>query len=230
LFLGCELRLVFALAAVPAALSVLVLVLGVREAGRQAGPPRPPGPGASPWTPQFRRYLATIALFTLGNSSDAFLLLRAQEAGVALAAIPLLWTFHHAVKALASTHGGGLSDRLGRKALIVAGWVVYAAAYAGLALAREAWQVWVLFGVYGLFHALTEGAERALVADLAPPEARGRAFGAFHAVTGVLLLPASLLAGALWQEWGAPAALLTGAGLALAAATALAAGVPAGAD
>jgi MFS family permease len=226
LFLGCELRLVFGLAAVPAALSVFVLLFGVREEERPPGrTARAATSGASPWTPQFRRYLAALGLFTLGNSSDAFLLLRAQEAGVAVAAIPLLWTFHHVVKALASTHGGGLSDRLGRKALIVAGWGVYAVSYAGLALAREAWQVWTLFGVYGLFHALTEGPERALVADLARPEARGRAFGAFHAVTGILLLPASLLAGALWQAWGAPAALLTGASLALAAAAVLAAGV-----
>jgi MFS family permease len=230
LFLGCDLRLVFALAAVPALLSVLVLVFGVREEPVVRIPfasPPTTGAGASPWTPAFRRYLAALVLFTLGNSSDAFLLLRAQDAGVTLAIVPLLWTFHHVVKAAASTHGGILSDRVGRKAVIVAGWVVYAAAYAGFALASRAWQVWLLFAVYGLFHALTEGAERALVADLAGPEARGRAFGVFHALTGMLLLPASLLTGALWQAFGPAAALLTGAALALAASMTLAFWVPA---
>jgi MFS family permease len=226
LFLGCDLRVVFGLAAVPALLSVLVLVFGLREdAARRSVPAAAAPGGASPWTPAFRRYLAALGLFTLGNSSDAFLLLRAQEAGVSLTALPLLWTVHHVVKAVGSTHGGALSDRVGRKTVIVAGWVVYAAAYAGLALAREAWQVWALFAVYGLFHALTEGSERALVADLAAADARGRAFGAYYAVTGILLLPASLLTGALWQRFGPAAALLTGSALALSASGALAAGV-----
>ena len=115
------------------------------------------------------------------------------------------------VKSAASTAGGDLSDRVGRRKAIVAGWTVYALAYAGFAQARTATQVFLLFGVYGLFHALTEGPERALVADLAGAEARGRAFGLYHAVTGAMLLPASLLTGFLWQRFSPGAALGTGA-------------------
>ncbi|HET8647114.1 MAG TPA: MFS transporter, partial [Vicinamibacteria bacterium] len=216
-------RLVFALAAVPALLSVLVLVLGWRE--RPPAPARPqepqaPAVAAGP-APGLGAYLAVLAVFALGNSSDAFLLLRAQSLGVPLAAIPLLWMFHHAVKSAASTHGGLLSDRLGRRRTILAGWSVYAASYAGFALASAAWQVWVLFAFYGLFHALTEGPERAYVAALSPTGARGRGFGLFHAVTGGMMLPASLLTGALW-EWRGPAtALLVGAVLAAVAAVLL---------
>jgi MFS family permease len=212
---GLELRAVFALAAVPAAACVALLVWGLREEPRLGPAPPPPrsGGGGGPAPRAFRAYLAVLAVFALGNSADAFLLLRAQEAGVGLAAIPLLWTFHHLVKSAASTPCGALSDRLGRRRTIVAGWAVYALAYGGLAIASRAGQVVALFALYGLFHALTEGPERALVADLAG-EARGRAFGWYHAVTGGLLLPASLLTGALWQGLGAAPALLTGAALA----------------
>ena len=216
-----DLRLVFALAALPALASVLVLVLGVREEPRARVAAGPGAGGSAPLSPAMRRYLLVLAVFTLGNSSDAFLLLRAQDAGVPLATIPLLWAALHVVKSAASTAGGSLSDRLGRRATIAAGWVLFAIAYAGLAVASAPWHVWALFGVYGLFTALTEGAERALVADLAPADGRGHAFGAFHAVTGVMTLPASLLTGVLWQALGPAAALLTGAGLALAAAALL---------
>ena len=173
-----------------------------------------------------RSYLWVLAVFTLGNSSDAFLLLRAQEAGVALPLIPLLWAFHHVVKSSASTWAGSLSDRAGRRKAILAGWAVYAFAYAGFALVRRPVEVFLLFAVYGLFHALTEGPERALVADLAGPEARGRAFGLYHAVTGAMLLPASLLTGFLWQRFGANVALSTGAALAAVAAVGLLLVVP----
>ena len=215
-----DLRLVFALAAIPALASVIVLVLGVREEPR-ARVVAVPGAGSAPLSPSMRRYLLVLAVFTLGNSSDAFLLLRAQDAGVSLATIPLLWAALHVVKSSASTAGGSLSDRLGRRATITAGWVLFAIAYAGLAAASAAWHVWALFAVYGLFTALTEGAERALVADLAPADGRGHAFGAFHAVTGVMTLPASLLTGVLWQAYGPGAALLTGAALAMVAAVLL---------
>lgn len=224
-----ELRLVFALAAIPAALAVATLVFGVHE----EAPAAPPGPANLParvapdgaLEPELRRYLAVLALFTLGNSSDAFLLLRAQEAGVALALVPAVWSLHHLVKAGVSTWGGSLSDRVGRRRAIGLGWGVYALSYAGFALARSAWAVVGLFAFYGLFHALSEGAERALVADLAGSASRGRAFGLFHAVTGAALLPASLLTGLLWQRLGAGAALGTGAALAGLATVLLFAGV-----
>jgi MFS family permease len=229
LFFHVELRTVFALAALPALLSVAVLVFGVREDEPEPSPaPAAPVDPHAPVGGPTWRYLGVLALFTLGNSSDAFLLLRAQEAGVSLAAVPLLWTALHVVKSLGATAGGALSDRIGRRVTIAAGWLLYALAYAGLAVADRPWRVWALFGVYGLFHALTEGPERALVADLAPDRGRGRAFGLFHAVTGALLLPASLLTGLLWERASPAVALLTGSALALAAAVGLLALVPEG--
>jgi MFS family permease len=218
-----DLRVVFAAAAVPAALAMATLVLGVREGCR----PPPVAPAVAQPQPTgllasgLKRYLVVLAVFTLGNSSDAFLLLRAQEAGLPLALIPALWSWHHLVKAGASTWGGTLSDRVGRKRTILLGWAVYGLSYTGFALAASPLSIVALFAAYGGFHALTEGPERALVADLAGPEARGRAFGLFHAVTGAALLPASLLTGILWQRLGAPVALGTGAALAAVAASGL---------
>jgi MFS family permease len=228
LFTG-ELRVVFALAAVPAALAVLALVRGVREEPRGSGVTPVATAASAPLEPALVRYLVVLAVFTLGNSSDAFLLLRAQQAGVPLALVPLLWTLHHLVKAGAGTWGGALSDRVGRRPTILLGWSVYALAYVGFASAASPFAFPALFVVYGLFHALTEGAERALVADLAGAASRGHAFGLFHAVTGAALLPASLLTGLLWQRFGAGAALGTGAGLAALAALGLLLLVP-GAD
>jgi MFS family permease len=221
LFFTSDLRVVFAAAALPAALAVAVLVFGVREEERVPPPASAPvDPGVSgPLETGLRRYLFVLAVFTLGNSSDVFLLLRAQEAGLAVALVPALWAWHHLVKAATSTWGGTLSDRLGRKRAILLGWAVYGLAYAGFAVARTPWAIVGLFAVYGLFHAFTEGPERALVADLAGTADRGRAFGLFHAVTGAMLLPASLLTGLLWQRWGAATAL--GAGATLAAVAAL---------
>jgi MFS family permease len=228
LLLHLDLRTVFALAALPALASVLVLVVAVEEVPSPTAVDRPTAPPKAEETPGTKppprglsRLLAVIGLFTLGNSSDAFLLLRAQGAGVALPLIPILWTAHHVVKSAASTAGGALSDRVGRRAAIAAGWVLYALAYAGLGLATSPAQVWALFVVYGLHHALTEGPERALVAEMAAGEARGRAFGLYYALTGALLLPASLITGALWQRISPAAALLTGAAIALVAAIAL---------
>jgi len=227
-----DLRALFALAAVPAFAGVLVLLFGVHEASVPRRPAPGPGPEGAPTAPagwggpSFRRYLAVLAVFTLGNSADAFLLLRAQQAGVALALVPLLWTAHHLVKAAASTHAGAASDRVGHRNAIVAGWLLYALVYAGFARASTPAEIWLLFVVYGLHHALTEGPERALVAALSPAEGRGRAFGLFHAVTGAALLPASLLTGWLWQRHGPATALGVGAGLAGAAAVGLWALVP----
>ncbi len=223
---GFELRSVFALAAIPAAVSVVVLVAFVGEAPREQGRGPFTASAVVPLGSGFRRYLVVLGLFTLGNSSDAFLLLRAQEVGVPLALIPLLWTLHHAVKAALSTWAGGFSDRVGRRRTILLGWAVYALAYGGFAVAQTPFHVTGLFAFYGLFHALTEGPERALVAALAPPEGKGRAFGLFHGVTGALLLPASLLTGTVWQVWGAATALGTGAALAAVAGLGLVSLVP----
>lgn len=222
---GASLRAVFAASLVPGLLSLATLLLAVREEPRAGAAAARTAEGDG-LDRGLVLYLLALALFTLGNSADAFLLLRAQDAGVSLAAVPLLWTLHNGVRAAAGTWGGALSDRLGRKRTIVLGWTIYALAYAGFAAATGPAQAWALFAVYGLFHALTEGPERALVAALAGEGSRGRAFGWYHAVTGAMLLPASLLTGALWQRFGAPVALLTGAGLAAAGALVLTALVP----
>ncbi len=220
LALGGDVRLVFALAALPAILALLVLLFGVDEAAAPAITPAARATVGEPLPASFKAYLASLAIFTLGASSDAFLLLRAQAIGVSLVALPLLWTWHHVVKSAMSTWGGSLSDRIGRRRVIVAGWGVYAAAYLGFAWASSPWHAWALFALYGLHFALCEGAEKALVADLVGHRG-GRAFGLFHGVTGVMLLPASALAGLLWQACGAPVALGLGAALALVAALAL---------
>ena len=215
-----ELRRVFLVAAVPGALAVLAL-FAVREEAR----PVRPGPSAAPSgaRPVPIRLLAAIALFTLGNSTDALLLLRAATLGVPTAHLPLLWALLHLVRALASWPMGRAADVLGRRATLVAGWVWYAACYLGFALARTRGQVWLLFAAYGLVAALTEGTERALIAEAASPEARGRALGLYNLVTGVGLLCASVVAGEMWEHVSPAAALQLGAALALLASGVLAA-------
>jgi MFS family permease len=221
LALDGDLRTVFALAVIPGLLTVAVVAGKVREtapAARPAGAPAPPLPRLRELGPVLPRYLGVLVLFTLGNASDAFLLLRAHDVGVPTAAIPLLWGALHVSKSAFSVWGGRWSDRVGARTAIVAGWLVYAAVYAGFAFVDAAWQVWALFLVYGLFFGLTEGPEKALVARLAPAGLRGSAFGAYHAAIGLAALPASLLFGIVWQAFGAEWAFAMGAALALAAA------------
>lgn len=174
------------------------------------------------WPRTFGIFLVVLLLFTLGNSTDAFLLLRLTEAGVPVAALPALWAGLHVVKSVASLAGGALSDRAGRLTLIVTGWSVYATVYAGFAVATSATTLVVLFLVYGAYYGLSESPEKALVADLVPAAVRGTAFGWYHATTGIGSLLASVTFGALWTVFGAPAAFLAGASLALVAAGALA--------
>ena len=142
-------------------------------------------------------------LFTLGNSSDAFLLLRAQEVGITVAHLPLLWMFFSLVKAVTGMPGGMLSDLKGRRGAIIAGWLVYAVAYLGFGAASQPWHIWVLIGFYGLYFGLTEGGERALIADLVSPDRQAYAFGLFHFCIGIAALPSSLLMGYLYQSFGA---------------------------
>ncbi len=215
-----DLRRVFALALVPGLLTVAVAVWMVRDPrpARAAAVRDAPDVRLSGLGPRFPRLLGVLALFALGNASDAFLLLRARELGVATALIPLLWGALHASKSLWSLVGGRLSDRVGARGAIIAGWLVYAGVYAGFAAAWAPWHAWALFLVYGLFYGLTEAPEKVLVAAMAPAGLRGRAFGAYHFVVGLVALPASLLFGALWEGFGAETAFLAGAALAGAAA------------
>ena len=214
-----SLRTVFWFAAIPGALAFIVLVIAVREVAHHEQP-GVPGSRLHLSTHEklgrrFWLYLGVVFLFTLGNSTDAFLLLRANQLGVAVALAPILWAFLNLIKAALGTWGGGLSDRIGRKPLIVAGWAVYALVYFGFARATQSWHAWALFASYAVFYALTEGTEKALVADLVPKERRGAAFGWFNLAIGLGALPASLIFGAIWDWKGAPVAFTFGSTLAI---------------
>ncbi|MBI2355212.1 MAG: MFS transporter [Deltaproteobacteria bacterium] len=216
---AADLRTVFWLAAIPGLLAVILIIARVRDIPRS----RPANSGQQSIRPGkgIRAYLLILLLFTLGNSSDAFLLLRAGELGVTPGRIPLLWTFFHLVKMLSAMPFGALSDRIGRRGVIVAGWVVYALAYAGFAFATTELQIWLLFAWYGLFYGMTEGVEKAYLSDLARPEERGGAFGWYNFAVGIGALPASLIFGVIWQKASPQAAFAFGASLALLAAVLL---------
>lgn len=191
---------------IPAVLAVLILALGARDVetntGKKADTPRL---GWKTLDRRFRIFLLIVVLFTLGNSSDSFIILRGQERSLSVLQIMgMLMTFN-AIYSILSGPAGLLSDRIGRRKLMLAGWLVYGLIYLGFALARTGGQVWMLFGLYGIYYALTEGTAKALVADLVPQEQRGTAYGYFNAAIGLTALPASLIAGALWQ-WINPAA------------------------
>lgn len=220
LALGWRLRSVFWFALVPGALAMLAL-LTVREPKPLVADNAQPGAGAVALPASLRRYFGILALFSLGNSSDAFLLLRARDLGVSVVAVPLLWAIFNFSKVVSARYGGVWSDRVARSKLIVSGWAVYAVTYLAFGLARHPWQVWALFVVYGVYYGLTEPAEKALVRDLAPPAGRSRAYGFYNFIVGVSAIPAGLLTGWLWQTWSPLVALATGAALALAASTAL---------
>jgi MFS family permease len=222
-----DFRNLFFLTAIPGALAVGALLFGVREVPRSTPEASRKLDLRQPLGRRFWAYLGVLLLFTLGNSTDAFLLLRAGQLGVAPPLVPILWAMLHVVKALSSTPGGILSDRLGRKPLIVAGWFLYAAVYFAFGRAGVQWQAWALFAIYGLYFGLTEGVEKALVADLVAPERRGAAFGWYNLAIGLGALPASLFFGALWDRWGSTAAFDFGALLALVAAVGMAIVAPA---
>ncbi len=246
LFAG-DYRSVFLAAAIPALIALLILILTVRDprvGERESGgaeergsgragereetaqftsPPLSPSPAPplSVLDRNFKTYLAVLLLFTLGNSSDAFLLLRAQQVGMSVAMVPMLWAVLHLSKSLSSIIGGGLSDRFVRKRLIAIGWLVYAVIYLGFAVAGAQYQMWLLFSFYGVYFGLTEGVEKALVTDLVSPQKRGTAFGMYNLIIGIGALPASLLMSLLWDRFNAMTALVTGASLSLLAAALL---------
>jgi MFS family permease len=215
-----DLRTVFWLAGIPGILAVILIIHKVRDVPRETAPlstARKLLPGALPRGP-IRGYLAILLLFTLGNSSDAFLLLKASQSGMSASRVALLWTAFHVVKMLATMPFGALSDRIGRKKVIICGWAVYAVSYCGFALSASQWQIWCVFLFYGIFYGLTEGVEKAFVADMAPTDQNGTAFGWYSLAIGVGALPASLIFGAIWT-WASPASAFTfGAGLAAVAA------------
>jgi len=212
-------RVVFILSIIPAFLCLWVLARGVTDT---AGPK----PTSLPpfrlhwksWNRKFKYFLIIVSLFTLGNSSDAFLLLRARDLGIDTVAIPILWFFFHLSKTIFSVPGGTLSDRIGRRKVMILGWAVYGLVYLGFAFASRSYHIWVLFFIYGLFFGLTEGTERAWVADLVEESRRGTAYGAYHFFIGIAALPASLLMGLIWKAIGVQWAFSFGAIMALIAA------------
>ena len=219
-------RKVVTWALVPSFLAVLVVALGVREIARQRTA-EAPHLTLSGFEPRFLRFLVVIVLFTLGNSTDAFLILRAQTAGSSVVMVLAMLALFNLIYALLSAPVGALSDRVDRRLVIVGGWLLYALVYLGFAGASQTWQFWLLYAAYGAYYALTEGVAKAFLADVVPGERRGTAYGVYNAAIGLTALPASVLAGVLWQGVGGwtglgPAApFLFGGSLALVAAVLL---------
>jgi MFS family permease len=212
-----RLRTAFLVSAIPGVVAVLVLAVFLTER-------RPHRKGARPSVSfkglpaSFRNFAAVAFIFSLGNSSDAFLILRARDAGLSLALIPLAYFTFNMVHAIFAIPMGALSDRIGRRRVIIAGYVIFALIYLGFALFAGAWTLWLLFAGYGLYYAATDGTQRAFIGDLVPNDLRATAVGVFNALTGIALLPASLAAGVLWQSFGPAAAFIYGSAFAFLAA------------
>jgi MFS family permease len=226
-------RTLFALTIIPGTIAVLLILL-VPESDDQLEHPK------HLWHPEhlvhpehhlssrFYAFMSVLALFALGNSTDAFLLLKLTDAAGSARFIPLMWAGLHVVKAAVSIVGGGWSDRIGRRAVIATGWLIYAVVYAGFATSKSLTALLVWFMIYGFYFGFAEGSEKALVADLVPPSLRGTAFGIYNAVIGLGALLASIAFGTVWSAYGASVAFGLGAGLALLATLALFFVVPRG--
>ncbi len=204
---------------IPAVLAVLVLLIFVRERSKKTSPGGTSQPSALPgvkvgFDARFKIFLAIMALFTLGNSSDFFVILRAQNLQAPLVQVTLMLVLFNATYAAVSLPMGILSDRLGRRRVIALGWFIYALAYLGFALASSLWQIWVLFGLYGIYYGVVGGVTKAFVADMVGPGKRGTAYGFYNGLTAIILLPASLIAGWLWHSISPAATFYFGAGLA----------------
>ena len=220
--MGVPLRHMFYIAVIPGVIAVVLLLTLLKEpeSHRRDGGLKPASTQKLPF--EFYRVMFAIAIFSLANSSDAFLLLKAHDAGVATAMLPLLWAAHHAVKSLLSTHGGALSDRMQRRYVVGFGWLLYAVTYFLFPYARSVGAFFGLFVFYALPFVFSEGAERALISDFVPAAARGKSFGIYYLVSGLGVLGGSLIFGELYQRVSQQAAFTTGAALALVAAIVIA--------
>ena len=232
-----DIRKVFLLSIIPGIIAILIIIFGVKEVTRKInGQKKSLGTNAikgensdtkkdgkivkksilnfrefKTLGGRFSYFLSILVIFALGNSTDAFLLLRASDLGIKTAAIPLLWAVHHISKAIFSTLGGHISDKLGRKTMIICGWVVYFLTYFGFAFANVPYMIWVLFVFYGLFFGFTEGVEKAFVCDMVPKDNLGTAYGFYNLAIGLSALPASLIFGFVWKVFSFKAAFIMGA-------------------
>jgi MFS family permease len=213
-------RVIVLASLLPAFLAVLSLIIGVNEVKPTTEREAPKFAFKALGKP-FMTFMVIVGIFDLGNSSDAFLVLRAQERGISVVGILGLLAVFNLVYTLVSTPAGSLSDKIGRRNLIIGGWIVYALVYLGFGLAGAAWQIWLLYIVYGLYYGMAYGTANAMIADLVPEELRGTAYGTYNAILGIINFPASLIAGILWEglgNWGGfgpSAPFLFGAALAL---------------
>ncbi len=225
---GMDLRRVFLFASIPAIIGVVIILVGLKEKSVERSVLQTESPLDFPtlsprallrgWKDlgsEFKVFLTALIIFSLGNSTDAFLLIRLSKAGVATQSIALIWSLHHVVKMLGNYYGGKLSDQLGRRFTLIIGWIFFAVIYFAFAFVDSPITLTAVFLCYGLYFGFTEPSERALVADLASPSVRGAAFGYFHFTLGLTALPASVIFGWVWQSWGASAAFTMGATLAV---------------
>ncbi|OFW55256.1 MAG: hypothetical protein A2163_00320 [Actinobacteria bacterium RBG_13_35_12] len=232
-----DIRKVFLLSIIPGIIAILIIIFGVKEVtrkinGQKKGLDTNATKGGNSDTikdgkiekksilnfrefktlgGRFSYFLSILVIFALGNSTDAFLLLRASDLGIKTAVIPLIWAVHHISKAIFSTLGGHISDKLGRKTMIICGWVVYFLTYFGFAFADVPYMIWVLFVFYGLFFGFTEGVEKAFVCDMVPKDNLGTAYGFYNLAIGLSALPASLIFGFVWKVFSFKAAFIMGA-------------------
>ena len=209
-----NLRIIFLLAILPSIMILVLLIFFVKEKFPLGAVSKRLNLKEVKFSSRFKFYLITLVVFTLGNSSDAFLILKAKEAGVTVGFLPLIWMGHNFIKAISAYPSGALSDKLGRKKIIIFGWFIYSLVYIGFAFSTGYLSIIALFLLYGLVFGTTEGVEKAFVADLVPEKIRATGYGVFNFVVGITLFPASLITGILWQKFSSKVALLTGAVLA----------------
>jgi MFS family permease len=219
IYLNNDYRTLFWISSIPAFLAIGILTFVVSEKPRDISQTEVPSVNRRFNLKQFNRpfklFLIATTVFELANSSNAFLLLRVKDLGLSLELIPIIYLFSNIFKTISSMPGGILSDKLGRRNVLVVGWIVYGISYFGFAFITSVTQAWVIFGIYGLFSGMTEGVKKAFVADLVPKEVRGSAYGIHSFLVSFPQLPASLLLGILWQKFNATVAFSVGASFAI---------------